>query len=177
MATTVGIDQLMEVVALRREFLLNAGLPRDLVMHAEVRQLFLRFAKDRFHAELVQQRLQARDEEKGGRRLKIKRMHMRWAREMQRRCGDKHVWELLSFTGRVLGWEQCYWCWRWQFNMYILDPIARPLCEECLRLGEPPWYPNNRHRSAIYFRNIFRGMLPGEATSIVADCLADPLKP
>ena len=93
------------------------------------------------------------------------------------RCGDKHVWELLSFTGRVLGWEQCYWCWRWQFNMYILDPIARPLCEECLRLGEPPWYPNNRHRSAIYFRNIFRGMLPGDATSIVADCLADPLKP
>ena len=61
--------------------------------------------------------------------------------------------------------------------MYIIDQLARPLCEDCLLLDEPPWYPNNRHRSAIYFRNIFRGMLPGDATSIVADCLADPLKP
>ena len=32
-------------------------------------------------------------------------------------------------------------------------------------------------RSAKYFLHIFRGMLPGAATSIVADCLADPLKP
>ena len=57
MATTVGIDQLMEVVALRREFLLNAGLPRDFVMHDKVRRDFVRFAKNRFHAEREQQRL------------------------------------------------------------------------------------------------------------------------
>ena len=29
-----------------------------------------------------------------------------------------------------LGWGRCYWCSRWQYNMYIPDPIGYPLCDQ-----------------------------------------------
>ena len=31
-----------------------------------------------------------------------------------------------------LGWETCYWCHQWNWNMYIPDGVGGPLCPACL---------------------------------------------
>ena len=37
-----------------------------------------------------------------------------------------------------LGWAQCTWCWRWEYNMYIPDGIDGPLCGDCLDVRQAP---------------------------------------
>ena len=48
-----------------------------------------------------------------------------------------------------LGWEQCYWCWKWEDDMYIPDGVNSPLCGDCLLLNEPPWWPNHMERQRL----------------------------
>ena len=48
-----------------------------------------------------------------------------------------------------LGWATCNWCWRWEFNMYITDWVGAPLCDRCMDLEEPPWWPNHRQRCEL----------------------------
>ena len=48
------------------------------------------------------------------------------------------------------GWDQCYWCDYWQFNMYIPDGVNAPLCEWCIDRfadGYGPYRPDARDRS------------------------------
>ena len=58
-----------------------------------------------------------------------------------------------------LGWEQCYWCWKWVDGMYIPNPIEEPLCAECLwnwvRGQRPPWQPDSRERLRKFLARIF----------------------
>ena len=79
-----------------------------------------------------------------------------------------------------LGWCQCYWCWRWEYNMYIPDGVGGPLCGDCLDLVEPPWVPNNRQRAEIFFEALCRThwVLGDPAiSSVVASYLAHPCVP
>ena len=49
-----------------------------------------------------------------------------------------------------LGWCRCYWCWKWEHNMHIPDPLCDPLCHKFIdRLCDglrPPWQPDARAR-------------------------------
>ena len=69
-------------------------------------------------------------------------------------------------------WLYCAWCWRW--GKCLADELlngAEPLtdvdgvgtmCDRCLELEEPPWWPNNRQRYATYlqeFRLLPRALL------------------
>ena len=51
-----------------------------------------------------------------------------------------------------LGWATCWWCWKWEHNMYIADGIDHPLCDECservLTGLTPPWKPDGVDRRA-----------------------------
>ena len=43
--------------------------------------------------------------------------------------------------------------------MYIPDGVNRPLCDGCLDLDEPPWYPNERQRFENTTRFLFHRQL------------------
>ena len=100
MATTVPINRLMEVLALRHEFLEAKSIELNHVLQdGRERADFLKFAKDRYHSDPEQKELQQRDVEDGGNKKMHAGKHSRWSMEMQRRCGDKTFWECVSFTG------------------------------------------------------------------------------
>ena len=69
-----------------------------------------------------------------------------------------------------LGWAQCYWCWKWQYNMYIIDWIQEPLCDVCIdRLIDdeqgPPWWPDGRTRLQI----VLQRRLPAIPARLIAE--------
>ena len=70
-----------------------------------------------------------------------------------------------------LGWAQCYWCWRWNYNMYIPDPIGRPLCHYCfdrfLDGLEPPWQPDARARLRMVLQQ--KAPLPHNVASLISE--------
>ena len=63
------------------------------------RQRFVHDAKTAYHAEPFQLQLQQRDKQESNKKFKDGK-HIRWGREMQRRCGSKVLWEIISFTGK-----------------------------------------------------------------------------
>ena len=69
-----------------------------------------------------------------------------------------------------LGWEQCYWCWRWKYNMYIVDHICEPLCGDCLDLYidilGPPWQPDARAQLRILLQ--WEAALPANVAALVS---------
>ena len=82
----------------REKWLWDNWLPLDAVMNNDQRRDFLKKVKQEYANTPLQQQLAAEDrlqKRKGGERK-------RWCRELQRRCGSKQIWELVSFTGR---WE------------------------------------------------------------------------
>ena len=98
---TYLLQQLKDTLELRHEFLEAQGLPTHHVLeNDDEKQDFLKFAKDRYHSEPEQKRLQQRDVKTGGNKKRHAGKHSRWGLEMQRRCGDKALWELVSFTGQ-----------------------------------------------------------------------------
>ena len=98
---TYLLQQLKVTLELRHEFLEAQGLPTHHVLeNDDEKQDFLKFAKDRYHSEPEQKRLQQRDVKTGGNKKRHAGKHSRWGLEMQRRCGDKALWELVSFTGQ-----------------------------------------------------------------------------
>ena len=95
------LQQLKDTLELRHEFLLRRGLEVNHVLQDDTeRRDFVMFVKRKYHNLPEQQQLQARDAKKGGNRKKRDGMHKRWGLEMQRRCGNKGVWEVVSFTGK-----------------------------------------------------------------------------
>ena len=68
-----------------------------------------------------------------------------------------------------LGWAQCYWCWRWEYAMYIPDWVGRPLCMWCgdreMDGYRPPWQPDARARLQL----VLQSRLPGRAAELVAE--------
>ena len=81
-----------------------------------------------------------------------------------------------------LGWAQCYWCWRWEFNMYISDGIEAPLCCTCLNrcisdaytntATRPPWQPDGITRAQRHLVAIMRSTeLDDAAWELVATFL------
>ena len=100
--------------------------------------------------------------------------------------GDGSWAAFLSVVGDGLGWEQCYWCWRWEWNMYIPYGVNQPLCNRCLDLDEPPWYPNDRQRFENETWRLFHCQLKlprtgrglgKEATTLIASFLSSDVVP
>ena len=76
-----------------------------------------------------------------------------------------------------LGWAQCYWCWKWRYNMYIPDWMAEPLCGDCIdrmlaNLG-PPWWPDSRTRVEL----VVTKRLPASAARLIAEFARSPFEP
>jgi hypothetical protein len=93
------LSQLYKVIRKREEWLNQNTLP----MNFHIRQVhqirFLQHVKARYHAKPNQVKLQARDAKVSKYKV-IRGKHTRWEREMQRRCGSKMLWEIISFTGK-----------------------------------------------------------------------------
>ena len=84
-------------ILLRREaWLTSQGLPLSTQMDNGQRQAYLKVVKAEYFAEEYQRRLIAEEKRLG----KQPNYRSRWCREMQRRCGTKPFWELVSFAGR-----------------------------------------------------------------------------
>ena len=97
---TYTLQQLKNTIELRHAFLEEAGLNKNHVLRtAKERHDFLRFAKSKYHEQSEQREKQKRDMKEGGILGMQKGKHSRWGCEMQRRCGSKSVWEVVSFTG------------------------------------------------------------------------------
>ena len=68
-----------------------------------------------------------------------------------------------------LGWARCLWCWKLEYNMYIVDWIEEPLCPTCIdRLLEekgPPWWPDARTRLEI----VLELSLPAKPARLIAE--------
>ena len=77
----------------------------------------------------------------------------------------------------TLGWRQCYWCWKWVDNMYIVDWIGEPLCEPCIeRLVDgkgPPWWPDGRTRVQL----VLERRLPAKAAHLIAEFAREQWEP
>ena len=77
-------------------------------------------------------------------------------------------------TGQIvmgsLGWAQCYWCWRWKYDMYIVDELGEALCGDCIDLyilaKKPPWQPDARARLSNIIQIGF--VFPANAAEMVA---------
>ena len=101
------LQKLKETLELRREYLNKAGMEEDKILETDKeRRDFLQFAKKKFHEQPEQVEKQRKDIEAAmGRpdatRFLHNRKHSRWGCEMQRRCGCKGLWEVVSFTGQV----------------------------------------------------------------------------
>ena len=95
------LQQLKDALELRHEFLEAKGLELNHVLQdGRERADFLTFAKDKYHSDPEQKRLQERDAEEGGNEKRLAGKHARWSLEMQRRCGNKALWQLVCFTGQ-----------------------------------------------------------------------------
>ena len=117
-------------------------------------------------------------------RSKAKSQYLRtyvhiWVYFLFRLCGQRQLVfapVLLPAVGRTamgsLGWAfdhrsggaRCFWCWRWEWNMYIPDPVGRPLCGDCLDSfcegHRPPWQPDAIGRTAGLLAMTFRPATP-----------------
>ena len=63
----------------------------------------------------------------------------------------------LSDAMGSLGWAKCYWCGKWEYNMYIPDGVDNPLCEYCLDSRRGPPQPDARARLAEALGSICPG--------------------
>ena len=82
------LQQLKDALELRHEFLEAKGLELNHVLQdGRERADFMTFAKDKYHSDPEQKRLQERDVQEGGNKKMHAGKHSRWSREMQRRCG------------------------------------------------------------------------------------------
>ena len=94
-----GVDtacRMQDAIERREQWLWDNSLPLDAVMNNDQRRDFLKKVKQEYANTPLQQQLAAEDRlqtRKGGERT-------RWCRELQRRCGSKQMWELVSFNGR-----------------------------------------------------------------------------
>ena len=67
-------------------------------MNDEQRKSFLQAAKNAFNAQPRSVELENRDRQEN---KKVKQqIRKRWFRELQKRCGTRQLWELISFTGK-----------------------------------------------------------------------------
>ena len=87
---------MQHAIARREQWLWGKWLPNDTVMNDDQRRDFLKEVKQEYANTPLQQELAVKDRlanRSGG-------VRSRWCRELQRRCGSKQLWELVSFTGR-----------------------------------------------------------------------------
>ena len=80
------------------------------------------------------------------------------------------------------GWEQCYWCDYWQFNMYIPDGVNAPLCEWCIDRfahGYGPYRPDARDRSYSQINQVGWMQKLGEELwwTIISEYIHDEFEP
>ena len=88
------LKQIKEVIELRETWLRLRNLPMNCQMRDKLeRKDFLDWAKNKYHAEAYQQKLQQRDLEKGKSVQKGKKQ--RWDRELQRRLGTSALWQMV----------------------------------------------------------------------------------
>ena len=95
------LQQIKEVLVLRETWLRL----RNLSMNCQIRDKlerneFLAWAKNKFHAEEYQQKLQQEDFKEGGTAKVKESKHSRWSRELERRLGTAALWRMV----RVRRW-------------------------------------------------------------------------
>ena len=96
------LQKLKETLELRHEYMNKAGMEEDeILVTDQERRDFLQFAKKKFHEQPEQVEKQREDIEaamglRDATRYVHKRKHSRWGCEMQRRCGSKGLWEVVS---------------------------------------------------------------------------------
>ena len=101
------LQKLKETLELRHEYLNKAGMEEDeILVTDQERRDFLQFAKKKFHEQPEQVEKQRIDqkmsmEQRDPMRFLHNRRHSRWGCYMQRLCGTKGYWEVVSFTGQV----------------------------------------------------------------------------
>ena len=84
-------------------------------------------------------------------------------------------------------WLRCAWCWKCGKSLadeYLdgAEPLTSfdmvgLLCDRCIELAEPAWWPNNRQRytimiRAMWLRHIMSSSGPGDVAALVAAYLA-----
>ena len=76
-----------------------------------------------------------------------------------------------------LGWAQRFWCWKWEYDMYIVDWIQNPICGACIeRLCQgkgPPWWPDSRTRLEI----VLMRRLPANPARLIAEYAREDWEP
>ena len=89
----------------RETFLAAHGHSMTMRMNESIRQAFLEEVKEEYHSSADQKELQKQDKlkidrwNKGSSQILKNKKRSRWLLELQRRCGSKQLWELISFTG------------------------------------------------------------------------------
>ena len=94
--------------------------------------------------------------------------------DIERRDRLRRIDRIAEKMGHYSGWQRCTWCWKW--GKTTLFPTAEDiawgmvqlthvdayvkivLCDRCIELAEPPWYPNASDRAA----NAMQLFLPRE---------------
>ena len=88
------LKQIKDVIELRETWLRLHNLPLNCQMRDKLeRKDFLDWAKNKYHAEAYQQKLQQRDLEDG--KCVQKGKKQRWDRELQRRLGTSALWQMV----------------------------------------------------------------------------------
>lgn len=91
-----ALERLKEVVELRETWLQQQHLPTDFQMRDGLEKVkFLKWAKDKYHAEDYQQSCQQKDYDAGGNNKFRSGKNSRWNRELQRRLGTPVLWYLV----------------------------------------------------------------------------------
>ena len=88
--------RMQHAIARREQWLWDNRLPKDHWMDDHQRRDFLKVVKAEYANLPQQQELVVEDR----RANRPGRARSRWCLELQRRCGSKQLWELVSFTGR-----------------------------------------------------------------------------
>jgi hypothetical protein len=98
----VEAERLQAVLAKRQEYHHLHNLPLDHFMKDGAERMgFLNWVRSAYDKESLQLDLQRKDKlEVGPQKVKAG-CRARWHRELQRRCGTKQLWEVISFSGRL----------------------------------------------------------------------------
>ena len=88
-----------ETLIRREDWLKDGGLLLDTIMSDEQIVRFNSAFRYEYESQPLQQRLIEQNETEGGKKNVREATRKRCRRELQRRCGSKALWEVISYSG------------------------------------------------------------------------------